>query len=369
MSSLYIRDFFFKCKESLEHNNVIFALGPRLSGISSCMRLMRFTLNEEYEKVSYIDVKDAFIINKINSKEKKIEIVNNIIADIKNNSDILYLIDEAGYLVFPDKSIEKIANAYDDVESSKTKIVFSCGSSKALKAWAMKSFGDKAGYVYANKLSYEEWMSINNIIEDTKEVYERYLYEVRMFYSGYNDILGYLISCLEGASSANENAAVLNCENNIDDLDIKTLINILYLASKEPEKLLDDKYVPKMNRILQKAENYLLSLDNKILKRAYVFLHECEIIKLRSLNGNPEAASQLLASENSSFTNEEILNDFRVVIPYPMFYLDLLNLIYSNDKAVSEDERMEMLQNTAKKYYADDIASRYPPSNQTTKTK
>lgn len=101
------RQIFTDTRNAIANHKVVFLLGPKKCGKTICMK----QIASEYENAFYIDVKSSFI---------------------KEDKNILYLIDESIYLPCPDKDIARIAEAFTDADNCSTRIVFAGNPSKAL---------------------------------------------------------------------------------------------------------------------------------------------------------------------------------------------------------------------------------------------
>lgn len=109
------RNFYYETEKAIEKSAVSFVLGARKCGKSICMKQLESSIKEAV----YVDVKKDF-----ESDIEKIKFMKQVRNDIENNKKIVYLIDEATYLHFPDKEIAETAGAFSDVKNTNTKIVF-----------------------------------------------------------------------------------------------------------------------------------------------------------------------------------------------------------------------------------------------------
>lgn len=99
----------------------------------------QFSSERDFDKVLYTDIKKDY-----NDKYEKISFINQVIASINNDESILYLIDEATYLQFPDKEIMKIQDAFTSGHNHATRVVLAGSQSKALEYWGHLAFAGDA---------------------------------------------------------------------------------------------------------------------------------------------------------------------------------------------------------------------------------
>ena len=104
MEYKYKRYFCKDLEKQIKNTQIIFLIGPRKCGKTIALK----QINKENKKCNYTDVK------MLDSKEK-VDYIDKIINSIKNNEEVIYLLDEATYLERPELDIERIANTYADV--------------------------------------------------------------------------------------------------------------------------------------------------------------------------------------------------------------------------------------------------------------
>lgn len=352
MNSTYSfkRDIFHDTKAKIEQSHACFLLGPRKCGKTVCLK----QLNSVIENSVYINVKSDYV-----SDVNKRRLITDIENDIKNDTDKVYLIDEATYLAAPDKDISRIAEAYSEYKDSRTKVVFAGSQSKALEFWAHLAFASNATYVKGNFLSYREWLrfkDMEGIV--TEESYIDFITHTRDFYSDFTDIKDYLSGCLDETVISNNRSVEYVIGNDTEEIDTEMLLDILYASLitlhnhttyrtfSDPKLLsrnisrhfaletlgIDDEALSKrVTDFLDERYSRFKMMDAHDCKTALRFLSNCGLITLTyvasDMNVDPYITSKLLKESNELFRKPDIFKNFNVTINYPMFYVDIVRHI------------------------------------------
>ena len=165
---MFKREMFFEVKNALQQHNVIFLLGPRKCGKT----IAQMQLNKELPTSELYDFKTV-------TKEESMDLVNRIIFSIKNNDDIIYLLDEVTYMHFVDVELAKIARLFTEQKITenevRTKIVFTGSQSVALEAWGRIAFCNEARFIKSNFLSYREWLQWKNRTDISRQSYLEFI--------------------------------------------------------------------------------------------------------------------------------------------------------------------------------------------------
>ncbi len=337
----YKRDFYFDILDSIKTDNVIFLLGPRKTG-----KTVGLIQIKDFLSGIYVDFKG------VNSTES-MNIFNQIVSDIKEDKKVVYLLDEITYAHFPEREIEKIAVAYNEVDNQNTKVVFSGSQSVALEVWGHKSFCGNAKFFRVDFLTYHEWLKYKGIDKATAENYNKFLYEVNVFYN-FNSLEDYLIGCLNETDNVLFGNDVYLLENDTD-----VLLDILYTALFTLHNQVASNTFDKKNRFQEDVGYYFrdicdtLNLDERIstsfighytsvqtrdletIKQALIFLYQAGLITITpvvpDLNEIPNLYKDLRLQNSKLNYKEELFKTYNICIKYPMFYIAILKDIFKED--------------------------------------
>ena len=215
----FYRDFYFLVADSIKNNSVTFLLGTRKCGKTVCLH----QLNKNGEHTKYIDFKT------VPNADDQIDIFRVILDSINKNEDIIYLLDEITYVENAEAKICEIANAFTEINNTKTKLVFTGSQSVALNAWADRAFAGNASKISVDFLTYSEFLRYKGLVEHTPETYNQFLYEVADFYK-FISLENYLQGCIEETIVSNNKASNYIFDNECDLIQDKVdlLINICY---------------------------------------------------------------------------------------------------------------------------------------------
>lgn len=351
LSYTFKRNIFYNIINSLNNSNIVFLLGPRKCGKTVAMLQVKdFLVN-----AIYIDIKSEF------DDTNKVIFINDVVNSIKNNENKVYLIDEVTYLTLPDKSIAKIAEAYTETYKTQTKVVFSGSQSKALEYWGNIAFAGNASYIYADFLSYPEWLAYKNLLEPSIDSYHRFLLEVDKFYDNFIDLNGYLKGCLDETVISNKRAVEIIYNNDYDDLTVEQLLDVLYAAlitrhnhtkyetfskrgyleeelihfyTSEYLKIGAEELSIRINNVLRERYLSFKSMSITQLKKAIKFLVDCGLIIATyvsdTLDVNAYANLEVLRLTNN-ISKTDLFEHLNITIKYPMFYIALLKLTLRDD--------------------------------------
>ena len=340
------RNFYYETEKAIEKSAVSFVLGARKCGKSICMKQLESSIKEAV----YVDVKKDF-----ENDIEKIKFMKQVRNDIENNKKIVYLIDEATYLHFPDKEIAETAGAFSDVKNTNTKIVFAGSQSKALDCWGHRAFAGNASFITADFLSYPEWLAYKGITEVSARTYQDFITGTREFYSEFTSTKDYLQGCLDEKVLSNQKAVEIIFENDCSDISAEMLLDVLYaslitlhnhtnyqsFASSHVLKdtithIFSDEYLQIGDEELQKridgiiGERYrnFRNMDARQIKQCLQFLTNCGLITTTyvtdDFSANPYVCQRLLSDHNDDLTKPDVMRKINICISYPMFYADIV---------------------------------------------
>ena len=350
------RDFYNEVKNGIDNTHVLFLIGPRKTGKTICLYQIGNDWNRD---VRYIDFK------KIKSDDDKIDILNEITDSIKDNKDILYLLDEFTYILYPASSVEAIANAISEdiakgYRTIKTKVIITGSQSVALESWAYRSFAGNCGIVYTDFLSYREWLRYCGRDDISEESYMDFLYRVHEFYQfdmkdEYNAIEEYLQGCLNETVISNQNSENMLFGNNIDDITVDTLLQVLYVSLftlhesvKYETMIAKDKLVRqiqfyfrelkprlKQKEIIERISDSIVNAYQNIksrneieIERAVLFLMRINLLTVTPIVGSamgvPNIKNRLIREDGTLNFKDNLFESYNVCIRYPMFYVACL---------------------------------------------
>lgn len=353
MKYTFHRDFYYSVTSSIEKNTVTFLLGPRKCGKTVCLKQIK----DSFTDASYIDFKT------FSSDEKKYMVFDDILAAIKNNKPEIYLLDEVTYVPNIETKICEIANELSDINNTQTKIIFTGSQSVALEAWSNRAFAGNAGKVYANFLSYAEFIKWKGLSEISPNTYNQFLYEAADFYH-FSSLEEYLKGCLEETIISNNNTTnyIFNNDCNLLEGKIDTLVNICYqtlftlhnqtnVQTFFKDNKLRDTIIGTFrdtcqqigsNSVAEKIEKSFIgsysqiqSQDLDTLKQAFLFLKKCDLITItpitRDLDNIPDIYRDLCSEDSKINYKTDLFRNYNLTINYPMFYVQILKDILGPD--------------------------------------
>ncbi len=342
------RNFYYAVEKSTQESSVTFLLGARKTGKTVCMK----QLASQLEGAEYYDVKAM-------GEDDHVDLIDKITDSIRANEKRIFLIDETTYLLLPEKMIAKIANAYTDCKNTNTKVVFTGSQSVALEAWASRSFAGNAMFIYADFLSYPEWLAFQGINEVSEKTYNDYILGTREFYGDFVSLDTYLKGCLEETVQSNHKTSNIILNNNCDSLDVQTLKNILYsalIAQADRPSLqnffdkdcllrkirffLKDAYQAagsdtvrqKIDDIFSQRITGYSSTDFETLKQGFVFLQKCGLVTLTYVSDETHNFENIIdvgkdlcrLDKNKIKNKNDLFSRVNICIKYPMFYAEII---------------------------------------------
>lgn len=342
------RDFYFDVKKSIEESNVTFVLGPRKCGKTVCLK----QLAAEFPNAVYYDIKSM-------DEDASVDLQEEIFSSIQTNSNRVYLIDEATYFIFPEKVIARVASEFSSINNSNTKVVFAGSQSVALEAWANRAFAGNAKFIYANFLSYPEWLAYKGIDEVSESTYNQFILSTRDFYSDFISLDQYLQGCLEETIVSNLKTSNLIINNSCDRLDVDILKNVLYAtliaqqdrpditnffdsdkvfreirnSFKDAFKALgSDEVHCRVEKIFRSRLKAYSSMDIETFRQALVFLYRSGLITLTYVSDEKDNFENVVnvyrdlcyCDNNRIKTKKDLFSSVNICIKYPMFYVEIL---------------------------------------------
>lgn len=259
------RDIYYQITDALKKYPTVFLYGQRRTGKTVCMKQLAETLPDAcYYDIGSMEQFDALILK------------NNIQTSIKNNESRIYLIDNPMYWLQPDGVIAEIECAYYDCEDSNTQVVFGGNPPNALRAWGYRSFGRDAKHIFADFLSYPEWLRYHGLDEVSEQTYNRYLFGAKDFYSSFVSPDGFLRGCFEDTQLSNEKSVSIIYDNECGHLNEMLLKDILYATLTDAFGAAEAK----SDRIVTEHLNAYSCFDFDTLIRGYIFLQKWGLVTL-----------------------------------------------------------------------------------------
>lgn len=316
MQYTWKRDFYETLKDKVPSNMVTVLLGPYKCGKTTAL----LQLNEELSGSHYFDAE------KMSAKEQE-QLLARILFSIGNDEDITYIIDDISYIPNADCFIAKIAGAFDHLIAcvlepfsvAKTHILLSDNQAAALYHLTNRSFCGCAGYVYADFMGYDEWLSMKRETspqgyeKSTESNYCEYVTTIGKFHD-LPDIETYLRACLSYATlSVKHSSDLVYLNHNVEGLTEQILLEIL-LAT-----LNDSDY------------SFLEGLSDELLVRALILLETCELIKIFGVGDsfNSEIFNCPLLCYSTEerkakvYNRETLFRSIGLFVNHPMFALAL----------------------------------------------
>jgi len=342
------RSFYYDVEKSVKYNKVTFILGARKCGKTVCMR----QLADAYGEAEYYDLKSM-------DEDAAVDLRDSVVDSIRRNEKKIYLIDEATYFIFPEKTIARIASEFSSCVNSNTRVVFAGSQSIALEAWANRAFAGNAEFVYADFLSYPEWLAYKGMTEVSEETYNSFLFGVREFYGDFVSLDQYLKGCLEETVVSNYKTSNIIFHNECDRLNVQILKNMLYAALVAQEDRPDimgffdkDKVFREIRNSFKDAYKLVGSaevqrrvdeifagrlgaysaLDMETFRQGLVFLYRSGLITLTHVTGETEDFSNIIdvymdlqqRDGNRIQNKKDLFEKVNICIKYPLFYVEIL---------------------------------------------
>lgn len=341
---------YYEIKDAIDKNHVGFLLGPRKCGKTICLK----QLKDYYKNAVYVDVKSEF-----NSDEEKRRFISQVVKDIKDDKDVLYLIDEVTYLDCPDKAIGKIGDAYSECDNDNTKIIFAGSQSKALDQWGHSSFAGNTFFIKSDFLSYPEWLAYKGITDVSESTYIDFISHTKDFYSDFVDIKDYLRGCLDETVISNFKSIEYVIDNDPGEIDTEMLLDTLYASMISLHNHSSYEKFQDSNVFAKTIANYFATEDLGITdeelksrtveflsdrysrfkqmsvhdcKKSLQFLSNCGLITFTPVTDNPDmvdpyVTGKILKDTNDIFNKKDLFIKYNVTMNYPMFYVDMVKSV------------------------------------------
>ena len=173
------RDFYNTVKDAIFGNSVSFLMGPWKCGKTVCLR----QVCEEFGNSEYVDFTTFSSDDECASFDEQLKVFDRIFQAVEKNENRIFLLDGITYVTYADCQIKELARIFDDYSNNKTQIVFTGSQSVALNAWANRAFGEDAGYIYAELLTYSEFIRYKGLEEDSAQTFNSFLYDSAAFHN------------------------------------------------------------------------------------------------------------------------------------------------------------------------------------------
>jgi len=354
MNSLnFKRNIYYQTLRLLELSNVVFLLGPRKCGKTFALR----QIDEDCSNIQYVDFK-------LLSKEQSMDTVNALCSNILSGAKVTYLLDEVTHAFFPEVEIAKIASTYTEAKQRgvdvQTKLVLAGSQSVALEAWGRRAFCNQAMFLKADFLSYSEWLKFKGREDVTAQSYQDFLSGTSEFYH-FTTVEEYLRGCLDETVVSNANSRNYIYGNDVELVEIDTLMDILYLCLFSlhdnltsqaffKKGALSDKLIYIARQIEHKnpmcpeevrakvAQSFVGRYDNvqatdmETLKQCFSFLMRCGLVTATPVFPDFEQDNlnvlKHLENDTGMFRKKsDLLGRVNFTINYPMFFVEIVNEI------------------------------------------
>ncbi len=347
------RDFYNTVKDAIFGNSVSFLMGPWKCGKTVCLR----QIYEEFRNSEYVDFKTFTSDDEHASFYEQLKVFDRIFQAVEKNEDRIFLLDGITYVTYADCQIKELARIFDDYSNNKTQIVFTGSQSVALNAWANRAFGEDAGYIYAELLTYSEFIRYKGLEEDSAQTFNAFLYGSAAFHK-ITSLKEYLKSCIKETNISNEYAMEVIFDNDVFLIEdkIEFLVDICYqtlfplLKEGNTQIFIDDsifqnpivkslrescKGVEKIGQALLAGNYSIQNMDLKTLKQALIFLKKCNLITISPITEDNENVPNIyrdLISDYSKINyNKELFHSYTINLTHPMFYVLILKEILKED--------------------------------------
>ncbi len=342
----FYRDFYNTVKDSIRDNSVSFILGPWKCGKTVCLR----QLSEEFGNSEYVDFKTFASGDDDASFDKQLKVFDRIFQAVEKDEDRIFLLDGIAHVTYADYQINALAMNLDDCNNEKTRIVITGSHSVALNAWANRAFGEDAGYIYADFLTYIEFMRYKGLEEASAQTFNAFLYDSATFHN-ITSLKEYLKGCIEETNISNEHSMEYIFENDVflieDKIDFlvdiccQTLFPLLNEGNAQI--FIDDnnyknsivrslgtsvKGIEKIGRALLVGYCSIQNTNIKTMKQALIFLKMCGLITISPITEDIERVPNLYQDLYSDYSkinySKELFHSYTVNVTHPMFYVLIL---------------------------------------------
>lgn len=346
------RSFYYEAENAVRSSSVTFLLGARRCGKTVCMKQLydSFDVSGLFDKVIYADIKKDY-----GSNRDKMDFINHVVHSIQRREKILYLIDEATYMQFPDREIMKIQDAFTSGRNDNTKVVFTGSQSKALEHWGHLAFAGDAAYIRTDFLSYPEWLAYKGVTEVSEKTYYDFLSGTRKFYKNFHSTREYLQGCLDETVISNNKAGEIIYGNDCSIINNDMLLDVLYASlislhnhvnyqsfvnrnaltedviyhfSSICGQLCGEVIATRTAEILGARYQNFKRMSSEELLQSLQFLVGCGLVTVThvtdDLESSPYYTRRMLSGFGENPSKQEILKNLNIFIKYPMFYMDIV---------------------------------------------
>lgn len=327
---------------------VTFLIGPRKCGKTVCLK----QVTSMYSNAEYYDIKQL-------PQQGRSALPTRICDSIRSNSDVIFLVDEVTYWLYPDNIIASFADAYAEQPKSKTRIILAGSQSQALECWGHRSFAGNANFIRMSFMNYSEWLRYTNSIAGP-DSYNDFLYHIDKFY-GMVSLVDYLQGCLDETVISNNKASDVVLNNACELIDVNLLLDLLYVILISRHNRINAQTVTRENlliddisylfsncfsdEIIARAKQFLLlrysAIHNRSLaelRQAVQFLYNCGLISITYTIPNIKQEIDIhgMLFKDSLFelnirTKADFFSKFNFSIKHPMFYLAVLKILLQED--------------------------------------
>lgn len=326
-------------------------IGPRKCGKTVCLNQIKSMCMNTI----YYDVKRL-------SEDERITLKDKICESIRNNENIVYLVDEVTYWMYPDSVIMLFSDVYAETLNTKTKIVLAGSQSRALECWCHRAFAGNANFIRMSFMDYSEWLRYTNSTPSASS-YNDFLFTIDKFYN-MSSLQDYLQACLDETVISNAKTSDIVLNNDCDLIDVNLLLDVLYvvLISRHNHintKTFTDEDILRSDikfffhdifsaDIAERIEYFLMkrycTLKNRSLReirQAMQFLYNCGLVTITYMvtDPNQEVDAWSMLFKDSHFeqniqTKTDLFHKFNFSIRHPMFYVAVLKLLLQDDMPV-----------------------------------
>lgn len=346
--SSFRRDFYYDVKKAIKENNFSFLLGPRKCGKTVCLK----QLLQDYTRAG---VKAKYINFKTIDSNAQYKVLGDIYRSLEADEAIIYLLDNITYLENAELNIATMAGEMEDQNNKNTKVLFTGNQSTTVRTWANRAFGGFIEDVYADFLSYPEYLRYEKREDVSEESYLDFLYNMAEFHNIIS-LKNYLRGCLADAAIANRNTAsyIVRSECDLLTENPDMLVSVCYMTlfslrnHIEYEKLREGngltKNIPAYFRAVGKGlsntdfaegirDSFLSKYrqiqcaDNETLRQALLFLHRSSFITLTPMANDPENIPdvyEIFVNNADPDITGDLFNRYSITINSPMFYIMIL---------------------------------------------
>lgn len=167
MEYSFKRDFYEMLIKEINKKFVIFLCGPVKSGKTICLKQVQH------------DFPNAFYYS---SKDIDENLLNKIKDDIRNYKEHIFLLDDIADVPNAEFLIYDLACEFTYTNNMVTKVVFAGNQYPALYLWGCRSFAGQQGNVYADFLTYHEYLRWKGSTDISYDTYQEFIREVSIDY-------------------------------------------------------------------------------------------------------------------------------------------------------------------------------------------